>query len=223
MRKLLILAISLFISFTIYSQKNKKGPSIPDFGKVDKAELEMKECDFDPKAEAVVLFDVGEMTWIIGARNLEFTRHVRIKVLQDKGRNVADIHLPYYSYQNLEDIKDITAQTYNLDASGNVAITKLDKKLIYDKKLNKRVSEKAFTFPEVKAGTVIEFKYKYSTAGLIQWYFQRSIPVKYSLYTVDVPKEIEVNCFPRCSLPYDYDKQEETTRTIQTYSMVPLA
>src|SRR5689334_16600717 len=206
MKKFLILTITTSVLLTAYSQKNKKGTSIPDFGKVAKEELEMKECDFDPKAEAVVLFDVGQITWIIGARGLEFTRHVRIKILQEKGRNVADIHLPYYSYQNLEDIKDITAQTYNLDGNGNITTTKLDKKLIYDKKLNKRVSEKAFTFPEVKAGTVIEFKYKYQTAGLIQWYFQRAIPVKYSLYTVDVPNEIEINCFPHCSLPYEYNK-----------------
>ena len=40
----------------VFAQKD-----IPAYGKVDKADLELKECAFDNAAEAMVLFDVGEV------------------------------------------------------------------------------------------------------------------------------------------------------------------
>ena len=49
--------ISVLISLSIFGQKGKnKDSKIPAFGSVDKADLEMKECDFDKNAEAMVLF-----------------------------------------------------------------------------------------------------------------------------------------------------------------------
>ena len=37
--------------------------SIPAFGQVNKAELLLKECDFDKNAEAFVLFDVEDVVY----------------------------------------------------------------------------------------------------------------------------------------------------------------
>ena len=53
MRNLLLLLTALFFSFSILAQKNKK-KAIPEFGKVEKTELELKDCDFDKNAEAMV-------------------------------------------------------------------------------------------------------------------------------------------------------------------------
>lgn len=45
-----ILAIALLLlSGTLFAQKDK---DIPGWGKIDKADLEMKECEFDKSAEA---------------------------------------------------------------------------------------------------------------------------------------------------------------------------
>ena len=67
MKKLLHLSVAVIISLSIHGQKNKsKDSNIPAFGKVEKADLEMKECDFDKNAEAMVLFDKGESDIIIG-------------------------------------------------------------------------------------------------------------------------------------------------------------
>lgn len=52
--KLLLLAI-LATTLTATAQKET-----PAFGKIDKADLEMKDCDFDKNAEAVLLFDICE-------------------------------------------------------------------------------------------------------------------------------------------------------------------
>lgn len=116
-----------------YSQKSK---DIPAFGKIDKSEIELKECEFDKNAEAVVLFDVGKFTtnFTGGTIFSEIEVHTRIKILTDKGLSQADIGIPYYSLKNTESIKGFSAQTYNTDASGNIVISKVEPKLVYDKK-----------------------------------------------------------------------------------------
>jgi hypothetical protein len=90
---------------------------------------------------------------------------------------------------------------------------------VYEKKLNKRSSEKVFTFPAVKVGSIIEYKYKHVGMGLIDWYFQRSIPVKYSRFKMDFPEEIEVHVTPHTSRNYEQKKETPGRRTISTYSM----
>jgi len=219
MKKLLPLSVGIIISLSIYGQKNKnKDSNIPAFGKVEKADLEMKECDFDKNAEAMVLFDKGQLVYILG-NGIDLVRHIRIKVLNDKGKDRADIHLSYINWKNDEDIKDITAQVYNLDPSGNIVVTKLDKKQIFEKQINKREAEKIFTLPDVKPGTVIEYKYKHTNIGMMNWYFQRSIPVKYSEFTFDYPNEVDISFLPKCYMPYEQKTDKGGTRTARFFSM----
>ena len=198
--RLLLLICLLYFSPSLLAQKDKD-KDIPGWGKIEKSDLEMKVCSFDKDAEAVVLFDAGELVADISGR-MEFTRHVRIKILKEKGFEAANIHLPFVSYKNLESIKKLTAQTYNLDASGNIITRELDKKSIMEKKLNKRVTEQVFAFPEVKVGSVIEYKYTLATLNLKTWYFQRSIPVVYSRIRMDFPYQIELFADLKCGLPY---------------------
>src|SRR6476469_2747070 len=171
MRKLPLLALILFISAHAIAQKKKNSnPNLPAFGVVEKADLEMKTCDFDDKAEALVLLDDGALEYIINS-GMEMERRIRIKILNDKGLDWANVHLSYRAERNAQDIESLEAQTYNLDAGGNVVVTKLDKKLIYEKKLNKKYAEKVFTFPDVRVGSIIEYKYKHRGIGLVDWYF----------------------------------------------------
>lgn len=220
MFKSLILVTCLTTSLSLFAQK---GGDVPGFGKVEKADLELKTCDFDDKAEAVVLFDVGELYFDLTsmASSMQFERHVRIKILKAKGKDQADIKLPYFSYRNIEYIKNLTAQTYNLDASGNIVTTKVEKKLIYEKPIDKYRSEQVFTFPDVQAGSIIEYKWLQvcTSFSLENWYFQQEVPVKYSRYRVDFPSEIEVYASPLCVLPYESKKDSKGTRVIQTFSM----
>ena len=51
----LVSAFALCVSVA-HAQKSK---DIPAFGKIDKSEIELKECEFDKNAEAVVLFKTG--------------------------------------------------------------------------------------------------------------------------------------------------------------------
>ena len=67
MRKTFSLAVLFLLSLTLFAQKAK---DIPAFGKVEITELEMKECDFDKDAEAVVLIDVAELSCTINAADV---------------------------------------------------------------------------------------------------------------------------------------------------------
>lgn len=216
MRKTIALSLALGLVLPVFAQKTK---DIPAFGTVEKSDLQLKECDFDKDAEAVVLFDAAEAYYVDGS-GIELEHHVRIKILKDKGLSQADIHLPYISDRNEENIRSLTAQTYNLDAAGNIVITKVEKNLIYTKPIDKRHSEQVFTFPEVKAGSIIEYKYKHTNAGLRNWYFQHEIPVKYSRYRVDFPEEVEFVCTPMCVLPVEQKIDDNKgRRNVKTYSM----
>jgi hypothetical protein len=205
MKAPLLILFSLFFSSYSFSQTMD---SIPVFGQIGKSDLLLSECDFDKNAEALVLFDVEEVvckeyTYAVDAA---IERRIRIKILNNKGLDNANIKIFYFSGNNGEHVDILGAQTYNLDVSGNILISKLDKKAIVDKKVNKRVSEKIFTFPDVKTGSVIEYSYKLSgpvSSGLRNWNFQSSIPVKFSRYTVDFPEDIELRCQTHCTLPVD--------------------
>lgn len=218
--KLFVLALIFVCSSNLLAQKNKNAnPDLPAFGKIEKADLLMKECDFDDKAEAMVLVDDGALEYVYGS-GLSLKRRMRIKILNNKGLDWANVHLSYRLVTGgTQYISDIEAQTYNLDDAGNVVTTKVDKKLVYDKKLNKRYAEKVFTFPEVKVGSVIEYRYSHNGTNLIDWYFQRSIPVRYSKFTTDFPEEVEVGVVPFCSHKYETTDESTGTRLVKSYTM----
>ena len=220
-RILLIAFACLFMFHLVTGQKNK---DFPNFGKVTVAELEMKDCEFDKNAEAVVLFDVAESNCILNQYSaynpLSFSieRRVKIKILKSGGTKNADIHIPYRPYRD-ERIKNLSAQTYNLDASGNIIISKVEKDQFYDKKINKRKSEIVFTFPGVKAGSIIEYKYVDDGALTFNWFFQKDIPVMVSRFMIDFPNELIISAIPYSSLPVDEVKDQKSNRTVYKYTM----
>ena len=219
MKPFITLAAALcFLCSAINAQKSK---DIPVFGKVDKSELQIKECDFDKNAEAMILFDVGESVCRVNQYNLfqQTDHHRRIKILTDKGLDNANIHIKYRSDRNSKPISRISAQTYNLDAAGNIVISKVEKSVIYDKKINKHYSEITFTFPQVKAGSVIEYQYTDEAAELGDWYFQHGIPAKLSRFSTDFSPEIEVHSIPYCVLPLDAKKEEKSNSELHMYTM----
>jgi hypothetical protein len=217
MRMPLLLLALLITTTSLLAQKNKKNENdIPVFGEVDKTDLIMKECDFDKNAEAVVLLDDGRWE---ATSDIELRRRLRIKILNDKGLEWANVHLRYRSERNMQNITKLEAQTYNLDASGNIVVSKVESKLIYEKKLNKRYSEKVFTFPDVKVGSIIEYRFKHTGVGLLDWYFQRSIPVKYSRFVLDFPGEIDISVTPYCAHQYHGETETKANRTVKTYTI----
>jgi hypothetical protein len=164
-------------------------PGVQPFGKIDVADLEMKACDFEKDANAEVLFEKGKV-YFDQQFNIIMEVHTRVKIFNDKGMKEAEIHIPFQGGNRLEYITGLQAQTINL-VDGKPEIIKLDKKLIYTKTIDKLKNEIAFTFPNVKAGSIIEYKYTWNTisySNFPDWYFQQKIPVRYSEFDTSIPE-----------------------------------
>src|SRR6185503_21326880 len=114
MKNLFFFSISFLLTISLIAQKSRDGnPDLPPFGKIDKADLEMKSCDFDDKAEALVFLEDGQLDYIFGS-GMELTKRVRIKILSNKGLDMANIHIRYLtSGSDREEIRNLEAQTYN--------------------------------------------------------------------------------------------------------------
>ena len=188
MKHTTLTALTLFfISFQLAAQKG-----LPSVGKIDKADLEMKDCDFDKGAIAVNLIDWGNLFYRRGKDlfSTVYERRTRIKILKESALTYANVTIPYFDENNEEQIKKITAYTYNLDEGGNIKMTEVGKSSIYTKRINKQHSEMIIAFPEVKVGSVIEYKYtmERQTFGHIKdWYFQGKIPTRHSEYQLNLP------------------------------------
>ncbi len=187
MRKPLMTTILLFCFSLIFAEKE-----IPKFGDVDKTDLQLKECEFDKDAAAYKLISYRDVHFdILGERfTIVAENRIRIKILKQKGLDEANIKIHFYSQNSYETIDGISGYTYNLDNSGKVEKTKLEKSSIYIKKLTDRLSEVSFTMPDVKVGSVFEYKYtdqQKSIENLDDWYFQDDIPTRISKYSILFP------------------------------------
>ncbi|MFT2010052.1 DUF3857 domain-containing protein [Pontibacter sp. 13R65] len=162
------------------------------FGKISEAELRMKSYDKDTSAAAVILSDYGYSYFNTnGGLKLVFERHTRIKILKKSGYEWANVEIPYYRRNSdKEIITSIKGFTYNLE-NGKITKDKLESKAIFDEKFNENNSQKKFTMPNVKEGSVIEFSYTVTSDfvyTLNPWEFQTTIPTIWSEYRARIPE-----------------------------------
>jgi len=177
----LVLVLFIFSVKTSWSQKTATG-----FGEFTQQEMALKECAFDKEAEAVVLLEKAESNYD-DHYNLVTEHRIRIKVLKEKGIGRGDIHISYYSDENYEYIGKIEAAVFNYDAGQKPVWNKLDRKSVYNKKLNKYYSEISFALPNIQVGSIFEYKYESvmkSYGGLREWVFQKDIPVLLSSFNL---------------------------------------
>lgn len=79
-----------------------------------------------------------------------------------------------------------------------------------------------FAFPDVKPGSIIEYKYKdeaYDLYALRDWYFQSDIPVKLSRYILNFPVELAITAQPKGNLAVETVKKQSGNRDIKTFAM----
>jgi hypothetical protein len=120
----------------------------------------------------------------------------RIKIYKKEGYDWANKKVQYYIGDNSKEIVSYSdAITYNL-VGGKIEKTKLKSDGEFDEKLNRYWGQKKIIMPNVKEGSVIEFKYavrSFSIGSPRGWNFQTSIPVNYSEYKTFVPEYFVYN------------------------------
>jgi len=186
--KPLTLLILLFLNKSIFSQME-----FPVFGSFSTEEIAMKQCSFDPEADAVVLLDKAFSNYDDSYR-LITERRIRIKILSQKGVERADIAIPFYSKDDYEFLSKLEAYTYNFDERGIATSTAVGKKSFYTEKTNAYWSQMKFAMPAVKVGSIIEYHYVSTMknyGGLEEWRFQTDMPTIQSGYLLQIVPNAE--------------------------------
>ena len=185
------------------------------FGDVPISDLKMEVYEKDSSANAVVLFDVAEAR-IDENIEVRLKRHVRIKILTDEGLGHGDVELDFRHKSPKQKISKLKVHSYYLDNDGKVIKNKLGKKEKFITKTNDNWSELKFAIPNLKKGAIFEYEYEWhseSIHDLPDWYFQRSIPVKWSEYTAFVPEWFTYMVVKRSYVDFLVDEMKSYNKT----------
>lgn len=190
--KNLLLTIIFFsvISFLSAQEKFK-------FGECPAELLKMTTYDKDSTASAVVIYENSDSRYDVNHITVDFqivTEYVvRIKILSQEGISFAEASIPFYKGKNRassEEISGLTGFTYNLEGD-KIIKDKLSKDYIFTEEISEYLQRLKFAMPAVKAGSIIEYKYKITSPYFQNpedFVFQRSIPVKYSKFSIRIPE-----------------------------------
>lgn len=185
--KKLFLLILLFVSFALYSQKEKS----TQLGQTTLEELKMTIYEKDSTASALVLLEQGNFYLSNGKKNYYTTDYYfRIKILDNEALDRGNIEIVHLEEEMLSNIKAIT---YNLNPESNsIEKTSISSENILVNKINDNYSRTVLTLPNVKKGSVIEYKYSLTSRNvdLPDWFFQQDIPVLQSQFLTMVPNYI---------------------------------
>ncbi|MFC0780484.1 DUF3857 domain-containing protein [Flavobacterium sp. HJSW_4] len=190
MLRFLLICISLFGSVITIQAQNY------DLGKVTIAELNEKVHPKDSSAPAAILFKKGRTYFGYNKDVGFYANHVcevKIKIYKKEGLSWANQKVRFYiGYDNLNEdrLEFSDAVTYNLE-NGNIVKTKLNNQGEFKNKINKYWKEKTITLPNVKVGSIIEYKYVLRSENLMKFPdfdIQFNIPVDYFYYKTQIPE-----------------------------------
>jgi hypothetical protein len=183
--KALKLVLALWIAAPAIAQR------LPKLGEIDL--ITMQASPLDKNAVAEVLLDDCETYFDSDRDNFFLTKTIRrkrIRIISNKGLSYANHRIRYTAVGQYEEISKIVGYTYNV-VDGKIEISELDKKQIFTQKINSNVSQISFSLPNVKVGSVIEYKYiqeKKDFSKIDNWYFQREIPTLKSHFVLEIPE-----------------------------------
>lgn len=213
------LAVFLFTAKG-FSQEDFK----PKLGQIDRASLEMTAYPEDSTADAVFLYDYGDVKFNyqdnVGIV-LTFRYRARIKILKESALDRASVSIPYAeagSFVKDENVFDIVGYTYNL-VGGNIETTPLSKKSIVDEKISDKYHGYKFNLQNVRKGSVIEYSYTRTTPLNLRdkpdtWNFQSKIPTKWSEYNITIPNVLYYKINMAGYVPLYINKREDVPISI---------
>ncbi len=183
------------------------------YGKISPDELSMTSYAAEPDAEAVFLYDDTDIHYVFAnSIQLELYRTVKIKVLKDEGAHWGDVAIDFHHHQlSKEVISRLDAAAYNL-VNGKVVKTPLKKQNIFEEVLSETSKRLKFSIPEVKAGTVIEYRYTLTSdfiGSVPDVDVQYSIPVRYSKVEVSIPEYFTHHIHTRGYIPLPIEKKQD--------------
>jgi hypothetical protein len=178
------------LSFKSFAQQKYFSPK-----PVSTSDLSLKVCDFDSSAQAMYLFDVAnshidfDENTQIGFKQV-YERKFRIKILKKEASDLANGSIIIHNGDK-EKLLELKAFTYNLNASGKIEKTEINKQNIFYENISDDITRVKYSLPKVIEGSVFEVAYtvvSYDLSSLHSWVFNDDIPVKYSEMVYDIPE-----------------------------------
>ncbi|HDZ07112.1 hypothetical protein LCGC14_0166520 [marine sediment metagenome] len=155
-----------------------------DYGKVSKEELTQGFSSIDSTASAEYLYKYRKtyFNYVSGVGfSLITDVHERIKIYSKEGFEFATKKIRLYKDGNeIEDVNKLKAKTYNL-IDDKIEETPLKKEGKFKIEISENVNEESFTMPNIKEGSIIEYRYSISSPfiyNIDEFIFQHDIPVK---------------------------------------------
>lgn len=158
------------------------------WGKISNEEWKLERCPYDTAASAIILLDKGRI-YFNGAQAV-IERHRRIKILDPKALDNANVKLRYVRYNDRESIGEVRAQTFNRGENGKPIETELSGNQIFTDKIDEYWGSVNIAFPAVQKGSIIEYKYNFYTKNIYflePWFFQNALPTAHSELSFEVP------------------------------------
>ena len=171
------------------------------WGKPTDQELNMTEYAADKDADAVVLYHKTDVSYefINNDFKVFYRVNTRLKVLKPEGKRLADGQIVYVENETNrsrhEIVAGLKATAYNME-NGKLVKTKMERSMTSVERLDKNQLVTKFSVPQVKVGTVIEYKYRIESdfyGNIRDWYAQRDIPVLYTCYELSIPEWFTFN------------------------------
>ncbi len=202
MNKIYLILLIFISSISLYSQKNRKTPKL---GQATREEVSMTSYELDSIAGALVLEEKG-YSYVDDKNNYDFRRDIyrRVKIFDKSEFKRTTIRINLYRE---EKVKYIKAVTYNLEEGRETKIYLLDNQ-IFKKRLSENWSQITFTMPNIKEGSVIEYRYSlFSPYNKIDdWKFQTDIPKLKSDFISSFPGNWKYNIRIRSAQKLDRNK-----------------
>lgn len=215
-QKISILISLLFVCTATFSQKY-------NLGKVTVDELSEKMHPQDSSASAAILFKTGKVYFELSTEGRFYLVQevkTKVKIYKKEGYSYATVEVPYYSGGISVKLYFDDAATFNL-VEGKVERTKLKSDGEFQEKINENYSKKTITLPNVKEGSVVEYKYTMKTPYYTffpDWYFQYAIPVNAIQYEVLIPQYFNYQRFMKGFEPITASVQETITSSGNNYN-----
>jgi hypothetical protein len=153
------------------------------YGRVSKEELQEKVHPSFPEANAAILYRDNYSHFEYNKQDgflLVSEFHERIKIYNSEGFKNGTRQISLYKDGNKEEkLNGLRAVTYNLE-DGKIRENKLDNDDIFEEEQSKYSDVVKFTMPNLKEGTVVEYKYTVQSpflGNLDEVRFQERIPV----------------------------------------------
>ncbi|MDV7391910.1 hypothetical protein RZS08_11170, partial [Arthrospira platensis SPKY1] len=174
-------------------------------GKVTVDELKTTKSEIDSSAVAEIIFKKGTFSVLFDPEGTPFLNteiEMKVKIFKKEGYEFANFSFPVYVGAGSSETGTYSdAYTYNL-VNGKIQKTKLGNEGKFKERINSSVELRKISMPDVKEGSIVEFKYNAKSKYIsdFDWQFQFSVPILYNQLTFIHPENLTYSAYQKSSM-----------------------